>query len=114
MKANELRIGNYLQDFGGIIGQVIHLTKDKIILESPILLTEDWLIKFGIEKITNSKRYGYYIEIGRNRFLCYQWSDELSVENSDGEELITYIPCKYVHQLQNLYFALTGNELVIK
>ena len=115
MKANELRIGNYLQDFGGNIAQVIHLTKDKTILESPIPLTEELLIKCGFEKITNANRYGYYIEIANNRFICWQWADEVGIENFDGDEMYPCcITCKYVHQLQNLYYALTGNELEVK
>jgi hypothetical protein len=39
--------------------------------------------------------------------------DEYSVFNDNGD-YITLKGIKYVHQLQNLYFALTGEELTIK
>lgn len=66
---------------------------------SPIPLTEEWLIKLGF-----GKQNGYpfemlngYIKIrnGIYFFKYYQLEIELN----------------YVHQLQNLYFALTSKEL---
>ncbi len=106
MKANELRINNYLQDFGGNIAQVIYLTKDKIILESPIPLTEEWLLKFGFKRQINQPYADYILndwgicyEIDTNNYFWYDY-DKLEI--------------KYVHQLQNIYFALTGDELEIK
>lgn len=113
MKAQELRIGNYyLQDcLGGEISQI----KAKDILElyddpledyyKPILLTEEWLLKFGFEKK------------GINRPKWTFWKIDL-VEDKKGiysfDESRIYIDIQYVHQLQNLYFALTGEELTIK
>ena len=69
---------------------------------APIPLTEEWLTRFGFERQ------------GLNRF----WNDPVL--------LIFYVDCcvylvnqrhvniYYVHQLQNLYFALTGAELELK
>ena len=71
---------------------------------SPIPLTEEWLLKFGFEKTTNEyydKNNGLVIWID-GQFINIEWKDRF---------LISYT---YVHQLQNLYFALTNTELEIK
>lgn len=69
-----------------------------------IPLSEEWLIKFGVETWIIGNRF----EIRRNfdeSFTVYGWSG--------GESMfITHL--KYVHQLQNLFFSLTGEELTIK
>jgi hypothetical protein len=104
MEENELRIGNW----------VLSPTQGEIQIENgwqidegeevkPIPLTEEWLEKFGFEysdlngdsglwKIPPFQIYGKY-----NQFL-YDYRLDVN----------------YVHQLQNLYFALTGEELTIK
>jgi hypothetical protein len=43
-----------------------------------------------------------------NGFIIYQYGDNFVFEYREG------VKVKYVHQLQNLYFALTGEELTIK
>jgi hypothetical protein len=67
----------------------------------PIPLTEDWLLKFGFE--TNGKKMKIELE------LELEGDKKLFFVHSRGE-----IHIQYVHQLQNLYFALTGKELTIK
>lgn len=74
----------------------------------PIPLTEEWLLKFGAVKTFDN--WQFTISVGaitlhfrRNN----EWYSELG-----GIYLGSKI--KYVHQLQNLYFALTGNELELK
>ena len=130
MKANELRIGNfvngiYTDNYGHLkmdekstICKVITLDNSDlcdypIYVESdegiehfdefePIQLTEEWLLKFGFER--NGKKLTF-------------WKIDL-VEDEEGifsfDEARIYIDVKYVHQLQNLYFALTGEELTFK
>lgn len=99
----------------------------------PIPLTEEWLLKFGFidDNKTNRKEYKLiftYINwclFGNtpesNYFRVYQETDK----NKYHEDIRGYylgefqvyaslsfvITIKYVHQLQNLYFALTGKEL---
>ena len=75
----------------------------------PIPLTVEWLLKFGFEK---SGLWTYVIELQGNLKLVYYlgekgWSIGFK-SYSDFSNLY------YVHQLQNLYFALTGEELTIK
>ena len=107
MKQNELRIGN-------LIGIVLpeaetQATADHIKwisegdnIYKPIPLTEEWLVKFGFRKSAN-----LYLSIGYFEFI---WQGELFLD-IEGQWLT--LGCKYVHSLQNLYFALTGKELEI-
>jgi hypothetical protein len=69
----------------------------------PIPLTEEWLLKLGFKNEHNPIYFsidGFYIE--------YK-NDEFTTEVGE----CSYLVLEYVHQLQNLYFALTGEELVI-
>lgn len=75
---------------------------------SPIPLTEEWLERLGFEK---QMAWTWAIEINGGRKLVYYvgekgWSIG-NKEYSDHE-------CRYVHELQNLYFVLTGKELTLK
>ncbi len=76
---------------------------------SPILITEEWLFKFGFELINNS----FYRS--RNSELCLYWtvSQNKMLPEYYGKRLVTGYDFKYVHQLQNLYFCLTGSELTV-
>lgn len=75
----------------------------------PIPLTEEWLIKFGFEK----KQFFSYdkglLSVSLPSEDALLWRNGRTYFNSWK---ISDAP-KYVHQLQNLYFALTGTELVV-
>ena len=83
----------------------------------PIPLTEEWLIKFGFEK-----GYLNYLVLKEEFYCyCYEKSKGLHIEvfaHDEEDEVIDseYLTptINYVHQLQNLYHALTGKELEIK
>ena len=108
MKANELRIGNWVLNQG----EPIELTKQKFKMAvisfncqeiKPIPLTEEWLVRFGFKK----RKCGNYI-----------WWIHARIQFTDKMELLIdgnlWIEIESVHQLQNLYFALTGEELKTK
>lgn len=78
----------------------------------PIPLTEEWLLKFGFDKTGEDdfdKTFGDIKQISIRKTKLFT-SNKLGVYYNSTR--ITII--KYVHQLQNLYFALTGEELKIK
>lgn len=124
MKANEFRIGNLI-DFYGEIKEIEGVSKrqrpdvgyfqvagieapQKGIHIKPIPLTEEWLLKFGFISNPYADCYdfnGIKIECDKTR-----GSLELWCSNITGR--ITYLTS--VHQLQNLVFALTGEELTLK
>ena len=109
MKASELRIGNYvyfedkLLKFDFEMGWNFDYIK-------PIPLTEEWLLKFGFEKKYQTFEFkGLNIDGTVVHFSFDKWRSEYDIENCDFTEIPA--ECKHVHQLQNLYFALTNEEL---
>ncbi len=115
MKAEELRIGNWVNLYDDYNSQVTGLTNtkkvwcvddptdkecawstDKI---KPIPLTEEWLLKFGFEFD------GMFYQFNKHQIRLIGEEVPYWIDSS----YITNI--KHVHQLQNLYFALTNKEL---
>ena len=126
MKANELRIGNFVYDYFNEFAKVdfvmiCNVEKMKL---KPIPLTEEWLLKFGFEKIiydSDETGYGteYHLRVNDELFISYE--DDFSCELYDSKirmpNGIGIIPSweqtKYVHGLQNIVFAITGEELTL-
>lgn len=132
MKANELRIYNLVGTEDGRVFQVTSIGEKGLngngcasaviygtstptyFIDNdfsklkPISLTEEWLLKFGFEFSYDSwtKIFGNkscfdirrYIN-GKLHFIC---------NSGDSDTHLIY-----THQLQNLYFAITGTELTI-
>ena len=73
----------------------------------PITLTEEWLLRLGFEK-TMSWTFAKEL-IGNNILVYYLGEKGVSI----GFKNYSDFKCEYVHQLQNLYFALTGEELTL-
>ena len=127
MKASELRIWNLVKGIGHNIIWTVEGVDNNFIFSSghwrtitsfePILLTEELLLKFGFVKEYNTDE-------GENRDCFYlNNSDDSFYINYDTSYNGWYLGAStygflteiyYVHQLQNLYFALTGTELEIK
>ena len=119
MKAEELRIGNWVFDQDGDETQIEELSP---VLKhgeyrwqwlnnlNPIPITEEWLVKFGFE-------FDIFYQKHTNGTLCVYWVDKICLVSwckAHREDILRYEYPKYVHELQNLVFALTGNELTIK
>jgi hypothetical protein len=127
IKASELRIGN-LVDLGNRIAKVTeinHLACVVVDLEETqdtiedyervkgIPLTEEWLLKSGfIRHHTDYANDIIYIKNVPNN-TEFEWGVYPN-EVGSGIQIQNRKLLKYVHQLQNLYFALTGEELVVK
>ena len=110
MKASELRLGNWVEQPNDGVTRVTAVLNDLQIKTetgyvdkycSPIPLTEEWLLKFGFDKHKTTDIYPTFAK------QMFNWND--SVLYIIGYGFINHI--KHVHQLQNLYFALTGEEL---
>jgi len=74
----------------------------------PIPLTEEWLLKLGFERMPTNSEYDYKLD-------DFHLNVDPDLENGywvDGLGLMKSI--QYVHQLQNLYKALSNEELTIK
>ena len=116
MKSTELRVGNLVKEsISGVVGMV-DLFILNILEDNPNHsyeyepLTEDWLIKFGftkhIEEIVVGSADIYYT-LSNPCWTLRKNGDNWDVKFWQGCDLL------YVHQLQNLYQALTGEELTI-
>lgn len=125
MKTNELRIGNYLNQvkyLNGLCNEIRKVTSinkegflnvdilSKHIISSqpidwfiPIALTEAWIYKFdfiNIGGIFTKDKTWFEIENTKNKLWFSTYGNDVEI--------------KYVHQLQNLYHSLTGEELQLK
>jgi hypothetical protein len=130
METTEIRIGNYFM-YGAkevFISEILKAGNVGIYdgfgldeghpldMLKPIPLTEDTLYRFGFRKKEHDEsRRREFIE--RDHFPIY-----------DHKDINMYVDCKkcffyvgmhfnhikleYVHQLQNLYFAITGDSLI--
>ena len=75
----------------------------------PIPLTEQWLLDFGFEINPSFKNNVYvYVKINRDPIELY-YNDGWCSTNPDFDWKI-----KYVHELQNVFYWLTKEELTIK
>ncbi len=128
MKTTELRIGNYIryrterdvivQSLGyrfetGRAHDLQIVGSDDIREYNPIPLTEEWLLKFGWFK----EDYMNYCSEEPTEF-CIPMMRIVNFKPNEGETMFMCnkngVRLKHVHQLQNLYFALTGKELKLK
>lgn len=117
---NELRIGNYINNYnkvlsitdGGLVCTGLSII-GVVIIENPkpIPLTEQILLKCGFKlyhsgsyciDLFNENEY-LAIDVKYNKGFVYIIIDDNSLK----------VNLEYLHQLQNLYFALTNEELTV-
>ncbi len=92
-----------------IIGAKHEMNQDYQIIE----LTEKWLERLGFSVINESsagKRYGYVIDGIFSSDLTFTF---WKTTKEAGKFFRGDLELKSVHQIQNLYFALTGRELTV-
>lgn len=103
MEASELRIGNYIQFRHPTMGWSeptqckLWMIKDVELIPNsykPIPITEKWLTDFGFNEYKKDR-------FVNNIIICKE-GDIFKYKD---------VELHFVHQLQNLYFALTGEEL---
>lgn len=125
----ELRIGNYVSVGGrqdaieAVVDMIarkdgaaaIHCEGNGILNRPeqvfPIPITKAWLLKFGFEK----RKFDFVITIDpktkQQELLAIRLDGGAHIEGI--QENLAFIPkeISYVHRLQNLHYALTGQEL---
>ena len=119
MNAQELRIYNYVRnsitggEFAVNADEIRRIYLNRYSVIEPIPLTEEWLLKFGFERHHSdySNSVIYIKDVPNNNE--FKWG-VYPLELGSGFIINKSKNLKYVHQLQNLYFALTGEELTIK
>jgi len=141
MKPEELRIGNWVNSAECGIAQVGSLdsrsryiglidpmggSHDGTTIDSVlgIELTEEWLVKFGfvkkvdheqqdfewgiLSKANTRRGLGLYKPEEKENIWFVTFREDVGCGWADLNEI------EYVHQLQNLHYALTGTELTIQ
>ena len=114
IKANELRIGNLILNRHNELDIVSDRTfqdfrfpkMDGNYGYKGIQLTEEILLMCGFTRIGKSLRL--------NTFEYCPISRNLVIHGHGGYYTGLILKIQYLHQLQNLYFALTGDELTVK
>jgi hypothetical protein len=120
LKPNELRIGNWLEyPFIGKSQIRNGMDIDNVYEDAgnPIPLTPEILEKLGLEQSTHQKFARHWfsfdlrlsIRVLKKDGRCWVRYAGYPITNLTEKQGSIY----YLHQLQNLYFALTGTELTI-
>jgi len=130
---NELRINNYVyynnehNEIGIITKLVTELITDinyvginnRIDVHylnkhiNPIPITEEWLFKFGFKDRSGTlkNKMSYGIEIGKMEIAWYRQDNKTRFQTIENGFILKYV--NYVHELQNLYYAITKEELIL-
>jgi len=124
LKSSELRIGNFIENTDSQMASYMVVNADVIKQNEhsmyaslePIPLTKEWLLKFGFKhqyktiedqdffEIIIDCNFKLYVSLNKMKVsICKKYVGNVYSKKID-----------YVHQLQNLYFALTGEELTLK
>lgn len=133
LKATELRVGNIInydhdgeitpvtvsfigRDSEGFEGYYLGLNNEHGLLATciidydftmPIPLTEEWLLKLGFDGGS------IHFDAFRARIKVEIRHEYCAVRMNRNNTLIWLANINHVHQLQNLYFALTNTELTL-
>lgn len=138
IRPNELRLGNKFRMIGGQMVQTVfeiidNTDRNRIQFESaehkemyrvivtceenrnqykpfemePIPLDESWLLRFGFTRCTDNTSWHEF------KSLAVSASGAISIAHRNAWNNAS-TKVQYVHQLQNIYFALTGEELELK
>lgn len=128
MKASELRSGNFIKLFKNgkphlewyelDSHDIYKLDESNCEDVEPIPLTEEWLLKFGFDNVRKNmlvchneyhnnriNEGAFYVEPVGDAFNHWYLYHKVKMITSN---------IRFVHQLQNLYFALCGEELELK
>jgi hypothetical protein len=123
MKTTELRIGNIVEYLvydelanpqSEWVENVVDLDDLKAIETSeiyrPVALTKEWLLKLGyIDLDERCGLKGIFSIIGKRGNINIKTMTYCQIDYEGS--IFDVIRIDYIHQLQNLYFALNGEEL---
>ena len=132
MKIEDLRIGNIVIDFRGAESVVIGINKGGLVrtlvnkcsielTESQhvdtlmgVGLSDEIFLKLGFEDKTNCFNFSRREDLGHEfgDFAISKY-DDTQIKIWRGDRYCGIVHCQFVHELQNLFFILTGIELLL-
>ena len=110
MEANNFRIGNLVEEPKGFVHKIERLDEQSERVRHGIPITEEYLLNFGLDVVgesgimkqwnfgTNPLTKDYLFQLVWMKNINGKTLDELFYQNA-------HFRIKYVHQLQNLFFA---------
>jgi hypothetical protein len=117
---NELRKGNLVKGIGHEIVWTVEGVHDRFIftgnawriIESfePIPLTKDWLVRMGFTE-SNLDGDNKWLRL-KYRFLTFESDESVNFKKVYLKINKMDIIVESVHELMNLYFVMTGKEIV--
>lgn len=119
VKIEELRVGNWIYLMHGSLGYKLHRVSptllfknakvtERLIFSKPIPITTEILEKAGFE--VREQKNWYFKKPNAQSQTMELFIDDSGCHYADG----AFSPeLTYLHQLQNLYFSLVGEELQI-
>ena len=116
MKATDFRIGNFLHDRENRLCKVEEIYTNEVkapainggitsLPNKPIPITKEWLLSFGFKY--SEKMFEYCLWDGRRKSCIIQRCGN----RDENKWLSNNAQILYIHQIQNIYNALTGLEL---
>lgn len=133
MVANELRLGNYVESLNGFIVKVCMIESSQVCVAGeklpepvvsaydyvkPIRITTQILENSGFSVLEKEDEHPIYLHshLGATMYIEYNASSTYSfcLSTDDGQFIDVIRSFRYVHELQNIFFALTGYELQIE
>jgi hypothetical protein len=110
---NELRVGNIVTLTGNEVASPLDIMIDEVNFPitrkrgeyNPIPISPEWVKRINLDNY--EFRDDFYISVDH-----YGECEVTLEEYGEGAKRLPHI--KYVHQIQNLFFALTGKELELK
>jgi hypothetical protein len=126
MNSQELRIGNYVEVEGVIVKVVAICSNIEGILEVKVPQGKTTQVRAGEVKpivlSANTLKESCYFDdegkrnltIDKQRYSLKLADGYILLLNKKNEAMIHFWDVRYLHQLQNLYFALNGKEMPVK
>lgn len=90
----------------------------KTVKRKGVEITDDWLVDFGFKK-DNKGNYWvdlqtHYLELMPSNGHWYPTYAQVPEMSHEDEQRVSINRIEFVHELQNLFFVLTGRELEAK
>lgn len=127
IKTSDVMLGNLMQDQDGNILQISEITEKNIVYKVldrtkfplkegwkavPIPLSEEILLKAGFVEVYKSD---YTQKLEHEECISFVWKRVLNLNDGTIYFMNICIPnVRCLHQLQNLFKSLTGNDLKIE